>query len=328
LSALGDLVFALPVLHALHRELPGCRVDWLAEDRCAGLPRSHPLVAETLVFPRREWRGGRGFLSLWRHLRGLARREPYDLILDLQSNLKSALHLWHLRGRKAGFARPLAREGAHRFLDLRAPDPGPVHRSRRDLAVLAAAGIAPGEPVFAGWPLPGAPPLALPPRPFVLLHCGVTSYGRDKEWPEERWAALARGLRAAGRAPYALWTPADRPRIERIAAAADGSLLPAPPTPDLAALMALCDAAELLVGTDSGPTHLAAMRGTPVVALFGPTDPRLYAPPGPRARVVYPGAPGEPPPPRDRSRRSPWMERISVAEALAACAETISARAD
>lgn len=323
LSALGDLVFALPVLHALHRALPGCRVDWLAEDRCAELPRSHPLVAETLVFPRRAWRGGRGLFAIWGGLRALRQRPPYDLILDLQSNLKSALHLAHLRGRKVGFDAPLAREGAQRFLDVRAADPGRVHRCARDLALLRAAGLEPGAPVCAPWALPeaaAAAGAAALPAGAVLLHVAVTAYGRDKEWPPERWAELARVLRAAGRRPLALWTPGDRAHVERIVALAGGALEFAPATPSLEALMALCDAADLLIGTDSGPVHLAALRGTPVVALYGPTDPLIYAPPGPRVRVVYPGAAGEPPPPRDRSRRSPWMERIEVA-AVAAAAE-------
>lgn len=325
LSALGDLTFALPVLHALHRELPGCRVDWLAEDRCAELPRSHPLVAETLVFPRRQWRGGLGVAAMGRHLRALGRRAPYDLILDLQSNLKSGLQLWRLRGRKVGFGPPLAREGAARFLDVRAPDPGRVHRSVRDLSLLAAAGLTPGAPTFASWPLPsGAAGLALPERPFVLLHTGFTAYGRDKEWPPERWAALARLLRDSGRRPLALWTPGDRAAVERIVAAADGALALAPATPSLAALMTLCDASELLVGTDSGPAHLAAMRGTRVVAIYGATDPVVYAPPGLHARAVYAGTIGEAPPPRDRSRRSPWMDRVSAEQVAAACAAALN----
>ncbi len=320
LSALGDLVFALPVLHALRAALPGCTIHWLAEDRCADLPRSHPLVSETIVFPRRTWRGGRGLFTVWGSLRALRRRPPYDLILDLQSNLKSALHLLTLRGRKAGFDAPLARECAQRFLDVRAPDPGRVHRSARDLAVLRAAGLPTGPPVFAPWPLAAEAVrgCARPEGAYVLLHTGVTAYGRDKEWPAERWAGLARALREAGRQPLALWTPAERAQVDEIRALAGGALALAPLTPDLAALMHLCDGADLLIGTDSGPVHLAATRGTPVVALFGPTDPAVYAPPGPRVRVVYPGAPSEPPPPRDRTRRSPWMERIAVADVLAA----------
>ncbi len=326
MSALGDLVFALPVLHALRRELPGCTIDWLAEDRCAELPRSHPLVAETLVFPRRAWRGGRGLLPLAASLRALRRREPYDLILDLQSNLKSWLHLRFLRGHKIGFDAPLAREGAQRLLDARAPDPGRVHRCARDLALLPAAGLRAGVPVFAAWPLPpeAAAGLAFPPTPFVLLHTSVTAYGRDKEWPAERWAELARALRGAGQRPLALWTPGDRPGVESIVALAGGALELAPATPSLGALMALCDRAALLIGTDSGPVHLAAMRGTSVLALFGPTDPVVYAPPGPRVRLLWPGAPGEPPPPRDRSRRSPWMERLTTAEVAAAAGALLS----
>jgi len=326
LSALGDLVFALPVLPALRRALPGCTIDWLAEDRCADLPRSHPLVAETLVFPRGAWRGGRGFFAVWRQLRALRARPPYDLILDLQSNLKSALHLHYLRGRKAGFDAPLAREGAQRFVDVRAPDPGRVHRCARDLSVLEAAGLCVGAPEYASWPLPAgaAAGLARPDSPYVLLHVSVTAYGRDKEWPAGNWADLARALRAAGRRPLALWTPGDRPRVDEIVARAGGALELAPATPSLAALMALCDGAELLIGTDSGPVHLAALRGSRVLALFGPTDPVVYAPPGPRARVLYAGAPGAEPPPRDRSRRSPWMERITAEAAAAAALASLS----
>ncbi|MEK7862709.1 MAG: glycosyltransferase family 9 protein, partial [Chloroflexota bacterium] len=221
--------------------------------------------------------------------------------------------------------------GARRFLDVRAPDPGRVHRSVRDLSLLAAAGLDPGKPVFRRWELPNASArdVVVPVQPFTLLHCSVTDYGRDKEWPPERWAALARALRAAGRTPLALWTPADRPRVAEIVAAADGALDWAPATPSLPALMTLCDAAELLIGTDSGPVHLAATRGTPVLALLGPTDPVLYAPPGDHVRVIYPGAPHEAPPPRDRSQRSPWMERISVEAVLkAALAPQVTARAD
>lgn len=319
LSALGDLVFALPLLPALRRALPDCRIDWLAEDRCADLPRSHPMVNETIVFPRGAWRGGRGLFTMLRHLRALRRRPPYDLILDLQSNLKSALHLHSLRGRKVGFDVPLAREGAQRFVDLRAPDPGRVHRCARDLSLLQAAGFAPGALEFGPWPL-AASAIVIPASPYVLLHVSVTAYGRDKEWPAENWAALARALQAAGRRPLTLWTPADRPRVDEVIARAGGALALAPPTPSLAALMSLCDGAELLIGTDSGPVHLAALRGTRVLALYGPTDPVVYGPPGPRVRVVYAGAPGAPPPPRDRSRRSPMMERITAAEVAAAAA--------
>ncbi len=326
LSALGDLVFALPVLPALRRALPDCRIDWLAEDRCADLPRSHPLVSETLVFARGDWRGGRGLFTVWRQLRALRERPPYDLILDLQSNLKSALHLHYLRGRKAGFDAPLAREGAQRFVDVRAPDPGRVHRCQRDLSLLTAAGLPVGAPEFASWPLSASAigGGTVPSSPYVLLHVSVTAYGRDKEWPAEHWAELARALKASGRRPLALWTPGDRPRVDDVVARAGGALELAPATPSLTALMALCDGAELLIGTDSGPVHLAALRGTRVLALFGPTDPVVYAPPGPRARVLFAGAPGAEPPPRDRTRRSPWMERITPAAAAAAAAACLS----
>ncbi len=323
LSALGDLVFALPVLHALHQALPGCRVDWLAEDRCADLPRSHPLVAETLVFPRRRWRRGLGAVPVTRHLLGLRRLEPWDLVLDLQSNLKSALHLRFLRARLTlGFAPPVGREGAWRFVDHAVEVTEPrLHRSERDLELVRAAGIAAGPARTAAWPLPPGVEAPDEVADSVLLHVTTTAYGRDKEWPPERWAELARRLADRGLQPRALWTPADRDRVAAVVEDAGGALGWAPPTPTLAHLMATCDRARALVGTDSGPVHLAAHRGAPVVALFGPTDARVYAPLGPRVRVVHSDPLETPPPPRDRSRRSPLMERIGVDEVVAALAD-------
>jgi len=336
LSALGDIVFALPALRALREARPAAHLAWLVEDRHAALLEHHPAIDELMVFPRREFRGGRGLPSMLRHLRSLRRAPRWDLTLDLQSNLKSVLQLrWTRAACRAGFDRPVAREGAWRFHRLRCAPPPRAHRSARDLALVAATGLVEGsDAVVRRWtqtpdrwalPAPVVEAVDAVDAPDVLLHVTTTAYGRDKEWPAERWAALARLLRARGRRPAALWTPADRPKVDAVVDAADGALELASATPSLAHLMALCDRAALLVGTDSGPVHLAAHRGTSVVALFGATDPQVYAPPGPAVRVVYPGNDGEAPPKRDRTRRSPWMERIAVENVAAAADEALSA---
>ena len=343
LSALGDLVFALPAVAALRHLLPQARIEWLAEDRCAALPRSYPGVDEVLAFPRSAWKEARGWRARWGavgelsdYFLRLRERPEYDLILDFQGNLKSALHLLFLRGaRKLGFDRPLAREGAQRFVGERIPDPGRVHRSARDLALVRALGYTGPPPPSMPWPLDrqaerdvdlrlghflSTPAQGVEGGPLVLLHTEVTRYGRDKAWPDEHWRALAAHLsRAAGARVLLLWDAGSRARVLARVEAGEGSCGLAPPTPSLEHLMALTDRAAVLIGTDSGPVHLAAFRGTPTVCLFGPTDPRRYRPYGPRVRVVSALPEDQEPPPRDRSGPSPLMQRIGV-EAVAAAA--------
>jgi len=320
LSALGDMVFALPALQALRHHLPQVRVDWLVEDRHAAFPAGHPGVDEVIVFPRASWKRAHGLGRLGAigrvsdHLLGLRRRNPYDAVLDFQGNLKSALHLLFCRSRlKVGFDRPVSREGAHHFLNIKIPDPGRVHRSVRDLELVRALGYAGPLPHPAPWDLPREVetevarslehPLSVPERaqesgPLILLHTGVTHYGRDKDWGEERWLPLARELSGRfGARALALWSPSDRGEVLQRCRASEGFLGLAPPTPTLNHLMALTDRAALLIGTDSGPLHLAAYRGTPVVALFGPTDPLRYRPPGRNVQVVSALPEGQPPPP-------------------------------
>ncbi|MBC8327409.1 MAG: glycosyltransferase family 9 protein [Planctomycetes bacterium] len=314
LSALGDVVFAMPAVLALRQLVPEGRVDWLTEDRHAELLRGFPGVDEVLSFPRRAWGRRGGARAMLRHLRALRGRR-YDLVVDFQGNLKSALQLLTARApRKLGFDRPAAREGAQRFLSERVADPGRVHRAERDLRLARRLGFTGDAPAPGPWPLPvpAAAPVAGDRRPRVLLHTSVTAYGRDKEWPRPRWVELARGLDGAGLRVELLWTGGQRAEVEDLAESTGCAFL-APATPGLHHLMALTDAADLLIGTDSGPLHLASLRGTPVVGLYGPTDPLRYAPPGPRQRVVSVLPEGEAPPVRDRSCRSPLMDALDAA---------------
>ena len=335
LSALGDIVFALPALAAARSLTPGGRIEWLVEDRHADLLAGHPQVDALHVFPRSRWREAKGLamvgaasrLAGW--FRGLSKLGAFDAILDFQGNLKSGMHLRFLASeRKLGFDRPAAKEGAWRFLDQRIPDPGRVHRAERDLRLVRELGFRGPMPIPQRWPLEekfeGEMSAALAggerveiagagggPDPLVLLHTTVTRYGRDKAWPQERWVELTRKLAGLGADVRLLWTPADRNAVQTMVERTGRRCRLAPATPSLVHLMALTDRAAALVGTDSGPVHLAAVRGTPVVALFGPTDPVRYAPLGPRVAVVSARDEGQEPPPRDRSRRSPLMDDIA-----------------
>ncbi|RMH02352.1 MAG: hypothetical protein D6702_09055, partial [Planctomycetota bacterium] len=322
LSALGDVVFAMPAVTALRSLVPNGRLDWLTEDRHAALLDGFPGLDEVISFPRRRWGRRGGLRALARHLRDLRRRR-YDWVLDFQGNLKSVLQLLPLRRAvRVGFDRPAAREGSWRFLDLRVPDPGRVSRVERDLALVRVLGWQGPAPTPGRWPVRADPP---PPAdgPRILLHTTVTDYGRDKEWPRTHWLELIGRLGDRGLRSELLWTEDRLPIVRDLAEASRGLARLAPPTPTLADLMALCDSAAVLVGTDSGPLHLAAIRGTAVVGLYGPTDPVRYAPPGPRTRILTALEPDQPPPPRDRSRRSPWMDALSADRVAAAVDELL-----
>lgn len=334
LSALGDIVFAVPAVAALRERFPDAQIDWLVEDRFEGLVRSLPLVDEVLVFPRKQWKNaglgkpggfGGGVRAMLRHLGTLRGQPPYDAVIDFQGNLKSSLQLGQVDAvLRVGFEKGVSKEGAHRRYDLRVPDPGRVPRAARDYALVRAylqqrfpeEDVAAAPPTVPAWPLDAQAvrdtlaAIDADTPDFVLLHHGFTAYGQDKEWPIEHWGKLCQQLRAAGHRPRLLWTPAERDRAEKILIAAEGKATLAPATPSLDHLMALLDRAQLLIGTDSGPLHLAALRGNPVLALYGPTDPVRFAPPGSRAHTLRDQQGDAEPPRRDRSRRAPSMDAL------------------
>jgi lipopolysaccharide heptosyltransferase I len=341
LSALGDIVFAVPAVTELRARFPAAQIDWLVEDRFEGLVRSLPMLDEVHVFPRRAWKAagfakliglGPGARAMRAHLGHLRQVAPYDAVLDFQGNLKSSIQLKLVRSElRIGFDRGVSKEGAHRRYDLRVADPGRVPRAQRDFELVRAllkhhqhAEIPEHPPAVAPWPLQALAvretlaAIEADVSEFVLLHHGFTDYGRDKEWPVEHWGSLCQQLRGAGLRPRLLWTPNERDRAEQILIAAQGSATLAPATPSLDHLMALLDAAQLTIGTDSGPLHLAALRGNRVLALYGPTDPVRFAPPGPHAATIRAQTGDAEPPARDRSRRATSMDALLPEQVYAA----------
>ena len=223
LSALGDVVFAVPAVAALRAQFPQAQIDWLVEDRFEGLVRSLPLIDEVLVFPRKQWQNsgigkpgglGGGLRAMWGHLRTLRNLPRYDAALDFQGNLKSSLQLQQVDARlRIGFDRGVSKEGASKRYHLRVPDPGRVPRAQRDFELvrcfLREQGIeaSAAPPTVAPWPLEASAvreilaAIEADTPEFVLLHHGFTPYGRDKEWPIEHWGALCKQLRQAGKRP-------------------------------------------------------------------------------------------------------------------------------
>lgn len=268
LGSLGDVIHAIPAAAALRAHAPDAQIDWLVDPRYAGVVRMvRGVDAVVDVNPR----GSKTqLLSIIRTLR----RTRYDVAFDVQGLIKSAV-LARLAGatRTFGFSRSHLREPLARVFYTDTPDLGTaVHVVHKALAMVAAAGVRPGEPSF---------PLTVPISEaavqvasrhgsgFALLNPGAA--WPNKQWPAERFGALASKIRADHGLPsVVIWGPGEKPRAEQVVAASGGAAEISPQT-GITDLFGLAKAARVVVSGDTGPLHIAGAVGAPLVAIFGPT---------------------------------------------------------
>ena len=290
LSALGDIVFALETVAALAAARPDVAIDFLVDDRWAGLLHGHPQIRHVLCFPRTRP------LRVPGHLLALRRRR-YDVVLDLHGIQKSAWNVRAVRAtHKLGFAAPGSREGAARAYTRAVELPAPLpHRAARGYHLLRALDL-PSDPVRPVLPAPDAPPHVPWPdgSPRVVLQPGTSAFAAFKRWPAERFAALASQLTAKGAAVLIGHGPGEADLADSIAAQAPGSRILDGGPMGLLGYAAALGTADVVVAADTGPLHLAAAAGTRVVALFGPKDPDLYGPRGDGHQVLFQDVPCRP----------------------------------
>lgn len=301
LSAIGDVVMASGLVPALKARWPDAQLSWLTESATVPLLRHNPRLHEVIVWPRAEWQllwKQRRLLALWRAVRrfraGL-RARSFDLVLDAQGLLKSGLLAW-LTGapRRAGL---LSREGSqwlmtervgappgddarmsHEYRDLADHLGAPTGSFRLDLAV----GDAPRAAARAVLAEAG---VAIGPAGRIAALAPFTTRPQ-KHWFEDRWAALAQALRAQGLVPVLLGGPADREAAARIAAQAGPALVDLTGRLKLDETVAAIAESALLIGVDTGLTHMGTALGVPTVGLFGSTRPYLDAL-TPRTAILY-----------------------------------------
>lgn len=302
-AGIGDLLLAVPALRALRAAYPRATIDVLVTPQAAPLLRDSPLVDGVFVvdkvpldYPsdvlRAPWRL-LPLLGLWRRLHAAR----YDAVLLLHhltlpfGRLKYRLLL--------AAARPALRVGMDNghgaFLNVRVPDTGfgARHEAEYSLDVAAAVGARAPSPLFGptladlGWdaeeaaradPAPSAPAGA---EPVVALHLGSGGYSLARRWPLDRFVALARALRQEfGVRVVLVAGPDDGDLGEQFmeALGRPAWVTSAPADLDLRGTARLLAHSDLFVGNDSLPMHLAAAAGTPVVAIFGPSNHRAWAP--------------------------------------------------
>jgi heptosyltransferase I len=296
LSALGDIIHALPVLFAIKRALPDATVDWLVEDNYASVLALVPELDRRVIVRARasgasdvsvSFGGGLGYVRAISHLRA----RHYDAAIDLQGLIKSAV--WARASgaqRVIGFDREHLREPqAVRFYSETVTPPGAGHVIDKNLAVLSALAV-PDTPMMprlqatASSEVVAAIVAAGGPRKFIVLNPGAA--WPNKRWPADRFGAVAAGLfRRTRLRSLITWGPSERPLAEAVAAASGkaAALAPATSVSDLAVLMR--DAAVVVSG-DTGPLHIAAAMGTPLVGLYGPTWPERNGPWDPKDHAL------------------------------------------
>jgi len=279
LSSIGDVVHTLPALAALARA--GWGAGWLVEPAARPLLDGNPLLEHVHAMP-----AARGFS--WRAARrviGAARDARYDAALELQGLWKSAL--WaRLSGarRVLGFAAAWRREPASRLL-LREtaglPD-GLPHVIDKNLALLRPLGIdAVGLREFPLPPMDGALRAVDARlsergiRDFAILNPG--GGWQSKLWPAESFGVLARRLSERGIRTIVSWGPGEEPLAAAVEASSGGATTRSFAT-TLLEYAALARRARVVVAADTGPLHIACALGTPVVGLYGPTDPGRNGP--------------------------------------------------
>ena len=281
LSALGDVLFALETVAAIHRERPDVRIDFLVEDRFRSLLDNHPQLATVHVYPRR--RRAAIAASLWN-----LRKSRYDVVLDLHGILKSALHVVIARARhKVGPGVPASREGAARAYSLVVPMPTPApHRAEVGHRLLAAIGLSgrPAAPRLAIVQPPAALLLASK-APRVFLHPGTSAFAAFKRWPSERFAELARRLTDRGLSVLVGFGPGESELAAPVLARAPRTIAIDGGQLGLLGLAGVMQQCAVVVAADTGPLHLGATVGARCVALFGPKDQARY---GPRAHSTEP----------------------------------------
>lgn len=285
LGAIGDVVRVVPALHSLRDAYPHAQIDWAVERRAADIIDAHPCLDTVHVFERRSRfiESTQEFCQFCHAIRA----SRYDLVIDFHGIFKSGV-ITAVSGApdRYGFGRPRSQEGSslaynHR-LNLGIEPLNRVEENLRLVGLLASRRPSldvsfhvPAEvreqvedyvySTFEGGKL------------LVIVHAPVDR--REKRWPVQHFARLVDMLQGDGRFEVVLtWGPGQLDYVLDIVGHCRRKPHVAPEMTSLKHLMWLCHCADLFFGVDTGPMHIASAMGTPVVAVFGGTDPRRHAP--------------------------------------------------
>jgi lipopolysaccharide heptosyltransferase I len=298
LSSIGDVVHTMPAVALLRRELPDARIVWVVERRAAAILKDSPVIDELIEVDSRTWRKDffhgaatgefRERLGQLRDVRGVNGRGRADIALDFQGLIKSGLLAFASRAkRRIGFETHELRETPSRmFLTEQIETSELKHVIEKNLALARAALSAPGNPTSQAHPTSGGYefPIAVSTEDEKFVDDTIENSGGvftiinpgggwpTELWPPERYAELADWLWSdCGLRSFVTHGPGEEALAQKVADRARSSAA-RPIASTLKQYVALARRASLFVGGDTGPLHLAAASGTPIVGLYGPTS--------------------------------------------------------
>jgi heptosyltransferase-1 len=359
LSAIGDVIHTLPALDALRRLYPDADITWVVEEAAADLLMGHPALNRVIVSRRKSWlkemRRGRiaaPLREMHAFLKEL-RQRPYDLAIDFHGLLKSAV-LMLLSGGKRRLGYDSLQEGSGLFYNEKIPEEQGKHAVDRYLDFVrylagdrgGGRGTPQAAPAFAiaiGAEECRQVSALLAAHAETLTVTGRSGDGKEEQkgrfvavnpvafwetklWEDGKFAELCDRIRRELGIGVVL-TGGEEGSLERIRTQMETRAVNLGGQTTLRELACLYRLAALVISTDTGPMHLAAAVGTPVVALFGPTDPSRTGPYGPGHRVIRSGLPCLPCF-RKHCDTVRCMRAIGVGEVFAAVREVLEKEPD
>lgn len=300
-SALGDIIHALPVIDYLHQVSPGIEIDWVVEEAFLPVLEHNPGLRQIIPVRTKKWRKAPFAPQTREDIRALRRAlrdRPYDLVFDIQGNLKSGLIAWLSgAGERIGFSTEVLQEKLNRlFTTRRIPfRDSDRHVSDRYLRIVSAPlGRDYPEMDIASNIFSSSEDEAaaerfmseLPPGPVFMFQIGTT--WSTKLWYPEGWIELARRITRCYPESTILinWgSPYEKALGERIVNEA-GESVRMLPWLRIKELIPVIRRVDMLIGGDTGPLYLAATVGTPTVSYYRATSAATYAPRGKKHRSV------------------------------------------
>lgn len=275
LSALGDIVHAMVALQFIKATLPDAEIDWIVEERFAGVLADNPDLHAILTVNLKALKSNKTHIwAEFKKIRAFARRR-YDLVIDAQGLIKSAIVARMIGNEVAGFDADSIREkAASWFYDLKVHCPYDANTIDRNAAVLSnplgfaisRAQILAKKPfLFYKEPPPNLGEYLKQDKKNIVLVSGSTWESRN--YPAEKYVEIAEALQQNC---LAVWgNEQEKARAEWMAARS--AHIQALPKLDMNSLKALIARADLVIGNDTGPTHMAWALNKPSITIFGPT---------------------------------------------------------
>jgi lipopolysaccharide heptosyltransferase I len=305
LSAVGDVLRTLPAVVALKEYFPSSHIAWVVEEPSKTLLESQPQIDQVILLPRKRWiKGMKSIGKVWKTFKEMGqfvlelRRQKFDFVLDFHGIIKSGM-ISFLSGspKRIGYDRKSSREGNFLFSNIKVKLPKEkISRYQRNFALLKGMGlevkdfnarlhIPQGDKDYIeSFFIRIQPP---PRRPSIAIHAGTNPKALFKRWMPGHYAQLADQLiRELDATVIFTWGPGELESVEAIRKEMREQSVLGPETKTLTQLGELFRHCDLYVGGDTGPMHIASLMGTPVLVIYGPTDPVFHEPLGRHKKVI------------------------------------------